>query len=897
MRFIFTAIILIVSLQFLFAQNEPIELNWQFGKPGSNLGKGGLLTVDLDGDGKSEIITSGVTFDNSWNALGYISIAKYNKEIQTYEIKWVSRLFFSEITALNIYDFDKDGISEIYIGLNNGSLIVYNGKTLKEVEQIKVTNKKSTYYDPIRLTDIEFGDIDNNGAVDLVILINDSTFYYDSSYSLTGKIPFGSDHCKIGNVDDSPNLEVIYSDGRIIELKDGEILEKKSINIHLYNKRVDIGLSDFNNDGVQDIVYSSTDSVYVINYRAELPVWKTTWETKYPFEKYIGGLWLFDYNGDGIKDVFVGERTDGWIYCYNGANGVEEFKMFISNGIVSAAFADTDNDLNLELIWTTGANDIGPEYFFVYDLSTREEEWKSKDFTRDYSAFDIGDFDNDGELDIVAGNYGYYLQNYPYGFVSVLNAATKTLKWQNDDHLGFNFEENFSAVKIGDVDNDGENELLLGVESRYPRSYVYIFNPDHSVERHFEIDGMDIILGIEIADLDMDGKNEVIVTSGSTVGGRTNPKDWQNYIYIFDGETGRVKWKSLQLGGDSSKIGSLAVGNIDEDEALEVVALQFKSGGDEEGSLIIIDGKTYALDKTQMSINAVSLVDFDHDGINELVIGDEEGNVSILNGASYEVTANFKVGSGTIHALKAVDLNKDSHYEFVVTDAYKLYIYDTQSSYLKWYSDTLSSSVGKNNSLIVGDLDGDQLTDIVLNVGHALYNFEIQNYETLEVVEEKHKAIANVHISGLNQEFSGEPKPVVVSTIPAGLNVIVTYNGSETIPIKTGEYQVSAVVKDENYEGEARAVLNIHGPTALPANKVVADLSLVPNPTSGITKLVFPTGCKANITVSDLSGRIIQQTKITGSYEFDLRPYSAGMYLVKINIKDEPSFILKLLKE
>ena len=59
MKYTFTALAVLWAISSLLAQQKPMELNWQFGKTGSNLGNGGLLTADLDGDGKNEVITSG----------------------------------------------------------------------------------------------------------------------------------------------------------------------------------------------------------------------------------------------------------------------------------------------------------------------------------------------------------------------------------------------------------------------------------------------------------------------------------------------------------------------------------------------------------------------------------------------------------------------------------------------------------------------------------------------------------------------------------------------------------------------------------------------------------------------------------------------------------------------
>ncbi len=68
-----------------------------------------------------------------------------------------------------------------------------------------------------------------------------------------------------------------------------------------------------------------------------------------------------------------------------------------------------------------------------------------------------------------------------------------------------------------------------------------------------------------------------------------------------------------------------------------------------------------------------------------------------------------------------------------------------------------------------------------------------------------HATDATVTIGGLNQVYNGQAKPVAVTTDPAGLSVLVTYNGSNTVPSQVGTYSVVATVTATNYRGSATA--------------------------------------------------------------------------------------------
>jgi len=71
------------------------------------------------------------------------------------------------------------------------------------------------------------------------------------------------------------------------------------------------------------------------------------------------------------------------------------------------------------------------------------------------------------------------------------------------------------------------------------------------------------------------------------------------------------------------------------------------------------------------------------------------------------------------------------------------------------------------------------------------------------------KAAATVSLGNLNQTYDGEPKPVSVTTTPAGLVVDITYDNSPTVPVEIGSYAVSAAINEANYAGSATGTLLI----------------------------------------------------------------------------------------
>jgi fibronectin type 3 domain-containing protein len=71
------------------------------------------------------------------------------------------------------------------------------------------------------------------------------------------------------------------------------------------------------------------------------------------------------------------------------------------------------------------------------------------------------------------------------------------------------------------------------------------------------------------------------------------------------------------------------------------------------------------------------------------------------------------------------------------------------------------------------------------------------------------KVPASMSLGGLSQNYDGSPKTVTVTTVPAGLSTILTYDGSPTPPTGAGSYALVATVQDPSYAGTATGTLTI----------------------------------------------------------------------------------------
>ena len=129
---------------------------------------------------------------------------------------------------------------------------------------------------------------------------------------------------------------------------------------------------------------------------------------------------------------------------------------------------------------------------------------------------------------------------------------------------------------------------------------------------------------------------------------------------------------------------------------------------------------------------------------------------------------------------------------------------------------------------------------------------------------------ATVTLSNLTQSYDGNPKPVTVTTNPAGLAVNVTYNGSATVPSAVGTYTVVATVTDPNYSGTASATLQIIAANAPDLGVTMSD---------GRQYVQYGKTLSYTIAVSNVGNTAISGATVTDALPSTLDVSTAGVDL------------------
>ncbi|MDA3886368.1 MAG: VCBS repeat-containing protein [Candidatus Delongbacteria bacterium] len=220
-----------------------------------------------------------------------------------------------------------------------------------------------------------------------------------------------------------------------------------------------------------------------------------------------------DYDNDGDLDILLTSRNMSKVYCNNSGIFID-----INCGLIgliegTSTWGDYDSDGDLDILlcgrdeYVNGItklyrNDSGVFVDVNIDLIGVEE-----------GSLTWGDYDNDGDPDIVITGY-CRSDNAPVSVIYQNNSGTLT-----DINAGL-FGLDYSCSSVGDYDNDGDLDILITGTNDYstPITILYQNNSGIFTEINTGLLGAD---GGSVAwgDYDNDGNLDILLTGDSILGG------------------------------------------------------------------------------------------------------------------------------------------------------------------------------------------------------------------------------------------------------------------------------------------------------------------------------------------------------------------------------------------
>jgi parallel beta-helix repeat protein len=364
-----------------------------------------------------------------------------------------------------------------------------------------------------------------------------------------------------------------------------------------------------------------------------------------------------------------------------------------------------------------------------------------------------GDADGDGAPEIVTGGY-YYDGSRNVALLHVWNAATWSVKRWVSWFWGGNTV--VTSIAIGDVDGDGNTEIVTGghyYDGLRNVAQVHVWDGATLVVKKVQTwywGGNTTVNCLAVDDVDGDGQKEIVTGGHYFDGTRTVA-----LLHIWNGATLEVKKVQSWMWGGDTTMTCLAIGDLYGDGQKEIVTGGYYYDGVRRiAQLHIWNGITLAVGGVQTwywggstEVSSVCIGDVEGDGASEIVTGgyyyDGVRNVALLHIWSASLSVEHAVPwfwGGDTKALSVAvgDVDGDGKTE-VVTGGYyydgsektaQLHVWDGASLRVKdaktWYSagNTVVSS------MVVGDVNGDSLSEIV--TGGTFYSDSYDNAQLME---------------------------------------------------------------------------------------------------------------------------------------------------------------------
>ena len=628
----------------LSAQNYA-SLAWKDVEDG---GVGGrcLQILDLDNDGKKEVLTSG-------GLSGSDHFFIYDYANGQYQRRWDSRLYFGGINAMGVYKNDNEAFYKICVLSKYNTVEIYDGRTMNVVDSFNINFGE--------VVEIAIGNVDSTADKELVLIGR----YGFKVYSLTTKqLKWASTDIKgfdvkIGDLDNDGKNEIItctrgWELPQNLSVLDGYTktvkwtsADKQLNNIHLF---------DVNGDGFLDIVGATTSEIVYFNSQTRRVINLVT-NANITFS---GVYYVGDIDNNGASEVFVGTYNGGVAgYSFNGLQ--MWFVGANDASLVRFAVGDVNGDGKPEIVRSTSSNSSGDSHLYIHDFTTKQLLFGNT-INFGYSTFGITDIDEDGALDLVLSNTGYLVPttnfaNYTKGIFRNYNLSNR--QKTRTTVLPFDGIEQMPILAYGQSRSTFQREIATENGIYDARTHRLLF--DLSMPPQWGT-----IVPIKFADVDNDGIDELL----SSVYGKFQ-------VYKYTQGTYQPTWSIATLAG--VKFTNVMIKNIDADSAMEVITIHNYQ------KVTIYDAVTRAIEWQSGDIKArcLDIADVDLDGQLDIIIGDDNGGITILDGRTKDVKKRIYGFSFTLRQVKAVNLDTTPRLEIIGVEG-KVKIFDTQTGGVLW---------------------------------------------------------------------------------------------------------------------------------------------------------------------------------------------------------------------
>lgn len=591
-----------------------------------------------------------------------------------------------------------------------------------------------------------------------------------------------------------------------------------------------------------------------------------------------GGVAIFDFNNDGLQDIYItgGDNRDH-LYL-NGPNGkFTEIGLNAGIGLtqniatVGVAIGDIDNNGNNDILVTTRDNSENILWYNNGDDTVTniasiaglvEQAWSTS------AAF--GDYNLDGYLDIYISNYVSYVHPDPVLFYTdEMQGQANLMYLNNGDNtfnevaakLGLDDMGAGLAVTFSDLDHDNDLDIYLGND--FPNEFgknvlfenMYPIDSFRNIGKDSRTDIFSFSMGIGIADYNNDDALDIYVTN---IGGNFLLRNNKNGTFTDKAFNLNarclepVSWGTFffDYNNDSQLDIFVATGGMLEDDKEQEQPNHLLEGSPS----LFFEEETHAAElKIPSRSRGTAYGDFDNDGYTDLVLV----NIDYSNGAGLKSTL-FRNKGADNHwlgvELQGVNVNRNGYGAQVrVFSGEEFWLQEMSggSGYLSHNSNILHFGLGQItavDSIEVTWLGGnkqvikDVMVDKVVTIIEQCYD--------IEAIEATVCAYEGMVIGGINRTASGTYE-----------EIIEQHEGCDTKKIVALTVEQCITVIPEQID----------------------PLKIYPNPAKEY--LFIETGInmqkRMQVVISDLSGKkVFNEWLDTTTSKINLQHFSPGIYMV-----------------
>ncbi|MFT4987113.1 MAG: hypothetical protein ACI8U0_002760 [Flavobacteriales bacterium] len=512
-----------------------------------------------------------------------------------------------------------------------------------------------------------------------------------------------------------------------------------------------------------------------------------------------------------------------------------------------------------------------------------------------FGAVDIADIDNDGDQDLLIS-----------GSETVGSFIKNTILYQNDGFGNFSilddstFSTDVLSMKFGDVDNDNDQDIFISglnpsSNELYLNNGLGVFSLDITASFPPIYHG-----DFDFGDLDGDGDLDILIA------GKNFNLNFVTPVSIVLENNGAGIFTELQgntfTGVEYSKV---LIFDIDNDQDQDAIIAGTEIGGTKTVKLYINDSQgNYTLSTNSpfdsLGVNSISKADLESDGDTDLLINYHDGSTRLyINNSIGDFT---ELPPSLFEAVTAgesifVDIDSDGAKDVICSGAggdnatgVITFVYKNNGDATFSLLDSLVGAYG--SSIGTADFNNDSFTDLVI-IGNT-NDFVPNNMDTLSRTRIYLNNTLDLTITQvdnlLNANSSGAG--ITYQWIDCADGSEIAASTAQTFSATTnGNY---AVILNDNGCVDTSACISISS-LGIMENGFGKDLLLYPNPTNGHFSIDLGEILE-NITISitDLSGRLIQ-TKIYYNRQLVnlILEENTGVYLLSIeSIDKKASYIL-----